>query len=63
MFRNKIIDPAGIILATACFLFSLFLFYSDTATFWGSAAAALLAAGMFWIMYTIVRVVILAFRE
>lgn len=63
MFQNKIIEPIGIILAAACFLFSLYLFYSDTATFGGSLAAALLAAGLFWVMYVIIRMVVLAFKE
>jgi hypothetical protein len=63
MYRNKLIEPIGFIIALATFLFSLILFYSNTGMFWGSFAAALLAAGLFWISYVILRLVVLTFRS
>ncbi|MEI8124251.1 MAG: hypothetical protein WCG42_00670 [Parachlamydiaceae bacterium] len=63
MFQNRIIEPFGFIFAAATFLFSLYLFYTDTSTFWGSFAAALMAAGLLWMMYVILRIVFLTFKR
>lgn len=63
MFRDNIIEPIGFIVAGATFLFSLILFYSDTKVFWGSFAAALIAAGLFWATYVLLRVFFLAIRR
>lgn len=61
--KYKLFEPTGYILAGASFLFSLILFYNDTDAFLGSVAAALLAAGLFWISYIILRFFILAFKS
>lgn len=63
MFQEKIFEPIGYIIGAATFLFSLFLFYSDTSVFWGSFAAALIAAGLIWVSYVILRIFFLALRR
>jgi hypothetical protein len=63
MYKNKIIEPGGLVIAAATFLFSLILFYNDTGAFLGSVAAALLAAGLIWISYVILRLIIITFRS
>ena len=63
MFSDKIFEPIGVIVAAATFLFSLILFYTDTATFWGSVFAALLAGGLTWVTYVILRIFYLAVKR
>lgn len=63
MDRNKLIDPTSLIIAAATFLFSLILFYGNTGMFLGSIAAALLAAGLIWISYLIIRLIVITFRS
>jgi hypothetical protein len=62
MNNKKIIEPIGFIVAAATALFSLLLFYSDTSSFWGSLFAALIASGLTWISYIILRWILLAVR-
>ena len=63
MFKNKLFEPTGFIIAAATLLFSLILFYNDTNAFLGSFAAALMAAGLTWATNIILRLVFLAFRN
>lgn len=63
MNRNKLIESTGLIIAVATFLFSLFLFYSETGMFWGSIGAALLTAGLIWVSYLIFRLILITFRS
>lgn len=63
MYRAKLFEPTGFILTAATFLFSMILFYNNTDVFLGSIIAALMAAGLFWISYIILRFVLLAFRN
>jgi len=63
MYRDKIIEPIGFFVALAALLFSFFLFYSDTGVFLGSFGVALMAAGLAWITYIILRWILLATRE
>jgi hypothetical protein len=63
MFRDQVIEPFGFILAAAVALFSLILFYSDNQEFLGSFYAALMASGLTWVTYIILRWVLLAFRK
>lgn len=63
MFKDKIIEPTGFIVAIATAIFSLILFYSQTQMFFGSVMAALIASALCWVTYIILRWVILAFRE
>lgn len=63
MEKNKIFEPIGYAVAAASFLFSLVVFYRDNAAFMGSFAAALLAAGLIWVSYIIIRIFILAFKS
>lgn len=63
MEHNKLIEPIGFVVAGATFLYSFFLFYYDTAVFGGSLAAALLAAGLMWMTYVILRLVMLTIRK
>jgi hypothetical protein len=63
MFRDKVIEPIGFVVAVATGLFSFILFYSDNGQFLGSLFAALMAAGLTWISYVILRWILLAIRE
>lgn len=63
MFRDKLFEPTGVIIAAATLIFSLILFYNDTNIFLGSLFAALLASGLTWMTYVILRLVLLAFRR
>lgn len=63
MFRDKLFEPTGVVIAAATLIFSLILFYNDTNVFFGSLAAAVLAAGLTWATYVILRLVLLAFRR
>lgn len=63
MFRGKLFEPTGFIIAAATLLFSLILFYNDTNAFLGSLAAAILAAALIWMTYLILRFVWIAFRS
>lgn len=62
MFRGKLFEPTGFIIAVATLIFSLILFYNETEAFLGSLAAALMAAGLFWITYLILRFVWITFK-
>ena len=63
MDRHKIIEPIGVIIAAATFIFSWVLFYIDTEIFLGSFAAAVLAASLTWISYVLLRLLVLALRR
>lgn len=63
MGRSKIFEPIGYGIALFSFVFSLIFFYRDNAAFMGSFAAALMAAGLFWVSYIILRIFILAFKD
>jgi hypothetical protein len=61
--KGRIIEPKGFILTAITGLFSLLLFYSQTRAFWGSLMAALMAAGLAWMTYLMLRLLLLTFRE
>lgn len=63
MFKDKVIEPTGFIIAAATGIFSLVLFYSDTKMFLGSLMAALIATALVWATYIILRWVLLSIRE
>jgi len=63
MFRNNIIEPIGFIVTAVTLLFSFILFYSDNGQFLGSVYAALIAAGLAWVSYIMLRWMWLAMRE
>lgn len=63
MNNDKIIEPIGFIAAFVTFIFSLILFYTDNSMFLGSLAAAVMASGLAWSTYIILRWVLLAFRK
>lgn len=63
MNNYKLVEPTGFIVAGITLLLSLLLFYSDTKSFLGSFSAALMAAGLIWISYVIVRMLVLAFKR
>lgn len=62
METGKIIDRTSYIIAAATFLFSLILFYTDNGMFLGSLGAALLAAGLAWMTFVILKLLWLALR-
>lgn len=63
MFQDKIFEPIGCVVAIATLFFSLFLFYHYTDVFWGSLAAACMAAAWAWATYIILRMILLAIRR
>lgn len=63
MNRNKLIEPIGFIVAAVTLIFSLILFYSDTKSFLGSLAAASMAAGLNWLTYIVLRLILLTMRK
>lgn len=63
MYRNRIIEPIGFIVALATLIFSFFFITFDTAQPSKSFVAAVLTAGLAWITYVLLRCVILALRK
>lgn len=63
MENDRIFEPIGYAIALISFLFSWLFFYSSNAAFIGSFAAALMAAGLFWVSYIIIRIFVLAIRK
>jgi len=63
MFRDKLFEPTGVVIAAATLIFSLILFYNDTNIFLGSLFAAVLASALTWATYVILRLVLLTFRS
>lgn len=62
-FPNKIIESNGFIVAGLTAIFSLGLFYSENQSFFGSLFAALIAAGLIWVTYIILRIFFLALKK
>ena len=60
--RKAMFDRTGLIIAVATFIFSVILFSSQNHDIPGSIFAGLIAAGMFWIAYAILRWFYLATR-
>jgi len=60
--KTGLIDKWSIVAAIATLIFSFFLFYSYSSESRFSFAAALLAAGLVWLAYIVVRWLALAFR-
>lgn len=60
---NKIVDSTGFIVAGISGIFSLLLFYRNTDSFWGSLGAAIIAAGLIWLSYVIMRLLVLALKK
>ncbi len=63
MQTEHLIDKQGLIFAALVLVFSFLLFLSDTNEFMGSLAAAVLAAGLAWASYVIIRWLIMALRK
>lgn len=63
MEKKEIVNQTSYIFAAIMLVFSFFLFYNDTHLLWKSFFAAILAAGLFWISYVLVRWLILALRK
>lgn len=60
---EHLIDKQGLIFAALVLVFSFLLFLSDTNELMGSLAAALMAAGLAWVSYVIIRWLIMAMRK
>ena len=63
MYRDRLIEPIGFVVAATTFLYSLYLFYHDTGNFFGSLAAGLIAAGLGWMTFVILRLILLTVRK
>lgn len=60
---RPLIDRWGYILTLGSCLFSWILFWSYTGDPIGSLSAAVIAAGLFFLAYIVLRMLILAFRS
>ena len=63
MDKQKLFEPTGYLVALTTLIFSWILFYSQNGVFLGSFFAALLAAGLFWITYVMLRLVWFTFKK
>lgn len=63
MGQFRLVDKTSFVIALLFFIFSFFLFYSDTGMMWYSVLAAVIAAGLVWGTYIMLRLCILAFRR
>ncbi len=63
MAQFQLVDKTSFFIAILFFIFSFFLFYSDTALFLYSGLAAAIAAGLVWGTYIMLRLCILTFRR
>lgn len=63
MKSSKLIETKGYIVAGVSLLFSWLLFYSDSKDILNSFFAALMAAGITWMAYVIIRLVYLALKD
>lgn len=63
MEENKIIDRTGVIIGIVTLIFSFFLFISQSQMFIGSLFAAILSAGLAWLTYIVVRLLVLTFSK
>lgn len=59
----NLVDKYSFIFAAIIMVFALLLFFSQTNELMGSFAAAILAAGLAWIAYVLMRWLILSFRS
>lgn len=60
---SPLIDKWSYIAAAITFVGGLALFFSDTNEFYGSLAAAILAALLVWVSWVLMRWLILALRK
>lgn len=56
----NLVDKYSFIFAAATFLFAALLFFSQTSELIGSIAAAILAAGLAWVAYVLMRWLVLS---
>ena len=61
--QKEIFDIWGLVVMVATGVFSWFLFWSYSGEFTFSLFAAIMAAGMVWMAYVIIRMVYLALRK
>lgn len=62
MKETKVIDRLGFQISILFFFFSVILFYIYSSDFFYSFAAALIASGLFWATYVMLRIVYLSFK-
>jgi hypothetical protein len=60
---HSLFDRLGTTLTTSVFIASILLFGTQTGEWGQSLFAALMAAGLFWISYVVIRWVVLALRK
>lgn len=63
MDQIKLFERTGYVIAGVSLLVSWLLFYSENGVFVGSFFAAVLAAGLFWMTYIMLRLVWMTFRK
>lgn len=62
MSRYRIFDLYGVLVAIAALIFSFFFFTADNAEPMGSLMAAIITAGLAWMTYVGIRLLVLVFR-
>jgi hypothetical protein len=63
MDQNQIIDRTGVTIGIVTLIFSFILFISQSQMFVGSLFAAVLSAGLAWLTYIVVRLLVLTFSK
>ncbi len=61
--KNEIFEKWGLVVMLATAVFSWIFFWNYSGEFIFSFIAALIAAGMIWMAYVVIRIVIFAFRK
>ncbi len=61
--QREIFDKWGLIVMVATCIFSLFLFWSYSGQFIFSLMAALIAGGMVWMAYIVIRIVYFSLKK
>jgi hypothetical protein len=57
-----VFDRLGLLIALTVFIFSVFLFTYQTGDLYGSLAAGLIASGLCWVTYVVLRWLTLAVK-
>jgi hypothetical protein len=63
MHPVKLFDQMGLVVFASTLVATFILFFRDTAEFYGSFMAALMAAGLAWATAIILRWLFLAFKQ
>lgn len=63
MDPRQAMERTSLIIAGVTLVFSFFLFFSQSDMFVGSLFAALMSAGLAWLTYVVIKMIVLAFTK